>query len=134
MIDTEHDEKQNDVEAPEGTQNEPDEVVDQIEENNPSGEQDEQAGNEPEKADEDGMSLRLHEALVKLDGRLQDHTDLPFDPDALDADSIQEAITNLIEKKPHLKKRRVGGDIGAGNRGNTAPETPDLIGIIRGMN
>lgn len=77
---------------------------------------------------------RLHEQLVKADGRLQDPTDLPFDENHLaDPDALAAAVEELITAKPHLKARRATGDIGAGNRGDAAGKKPfDLIGHIRG--
>lgn len=76
---------------------------------------------------------RLHEALARLDGRLQDVTDLPFDENNLDEESMTQAITELLERKPHLRKREVAGDIGAGNRGSAWPDPIDLIKVIRGI-
>jgi hypothetical protein len=64
------------------------------------------------------LAQQRHESLVRLDGRLQDFTDLPFDPDAvLEAEAIAETITELIGAKPHLKSRKPTGDIGQGMRG-----------------
>lgn len=79
----------------------------------------------------DGLKARLFEALVKADGRLQDATDLPFDEALLDV-GLEDAITELITAKPHLKARRVQGDIGAGKRGSSSDEF-DLLGAIRNM-
>ena len=76
---------------------------------------------------------RLHTALARLDGRLQDATDLPFDENNLDGESMTQAITELLERKPHLRKREVAGDIGAGNRGSARPDPVDLIKVIRGI-
>lgn len=76
---------------------------------------------------------RLHTALARLDGRLQDVTDLPFDENNLDEGSMTQAITELLERKPHLRKREVTGDIGAGNRGSARPDPIDLIKVIRGI-
>lgn len=57
------------------------------------------------RADEYGQ--RLHTALVKADGRLQDPTDLPYDAAHVDdADALTAAINALLEKKPHLANRR----------------------------
>lgn len=79
------------------------------------------------------LAQRLHAELVKADGRLQDPTDLPFNPEHLDTEgALDKAITELIEKKPHLKARRVAGDVGAGARGAASNDT-DLIGLIRSL-
>ena len=82
----------------------------------------------------DGLARRLHAALVAADGRLADPTDLPFDPAHLDSeDSLKSAIADLVTAKPHLKARRVTGDIGAGARGSMGGPKADLIEIMRGF-
>ena len=79
------------------------------------------------------VERRLHDALVSLDGRLQDATDLDFDPSHLEGDGgVEAAITALLEAKPHLAKRAPSGDVGAGVRGEV-DAAPDLISIMRGM-
>lgn len=79
------------------------------------------------------VERRLHAALVSLDGRLQDATDLDFDPSHLEGDEgVEAAITALLEAKPHLAKRAPSGDVGAGVRGEV-DAAPDLISIMRGM-
>lgn len=80
----------------------------------------------------ENLEQRLHDALVKLDGRLQDASDLQFDPDRLEEEGgIEDAITALIENKPHLARRTPKGDVGAGV-GDT-DGTPDLISLMRGL-
>ena len=78
------------------------------------------------------VERRLHEALVRLDGRLHDASDLDFDPKRLEGDGVEAAITALLEAKPHLAKRAPSGDVGAGVRGEV-DAAPDLISIMRGM-
>ena len=78
------------------------------------------------------VERRLHDALVRLDGRLHDASDLEFDPDRLEGDGVEAAITALLEAKPHLAKRAPSGDVGAGVRGEV-DAAPDLISIMRGM-
>lgn len=78
------------------------------------------------------VERRLHEALVRLDGRLHDASDLDFDPKRLEGDGVEAAITALLETKPHLAKRAPSGDVGAGVRGEV-DAAPDLISIMRGM-
>ena len=78
------------------------------------------------------IERRLHEALVRLDGRLHDASDLDFDPKRLEGDGVEAAITALLEAKPHLAKRAPSGDVGAGVRGEV-DAAPDLISIMRGM-
>lgn len=79
------------------------------------------------------VERRLHEALVRLDGRLHDASDLDFDPKRLEGDGgVEAAITALLEAKPHLARRAPSGDVGAGVRGEV-DAAPDLISIMRGM-
>lgn len=78
------------------------------------------------------VERRLHDALVRLDGRLHDASDLDFDPKRLEGDGVEAAITTLLEAKPHLAKRAPSGDVGAGVRGEV-DVAPDLISIMRGM-
>lgn len=81
----------------------------------------------------DTLAQRLHTALVAADGRLQDATDLEFNPEHLDNEkALEAAITALLEAKPHLRARKATGDIGAGERGDAHNDT-DLIGIIRAL-
>ncbi|MGK2855210.1 MAG: hypothetical protein ACSLE3_14095 [Microbacteriaceae bacterium] len=69
----------------------------------------------------DTLATRLHTELVKATGRLADPTDLTFDESHLDdADSLNAAIDELLESKPHLASRRPLGDIGQGQRGGAA--------------
>ena len=81
----------------------------------------------------DQLAQRLHVALVAATGRLADPTDLPFDESHLadDGDALTAAIDELLERKPHLKSRRVVGDVGQGAGGKTADV--DLAGILRGL-
>lgn len=119
--------QEQDVEAPEVQEPdvvEPVDVADEAQE----------AAQEPEEQPEgNDHAERLHTALARLDGRLQDPTDLPFDENNLDEESMTQAITELLERKPHLRKREVAGDIGAGNRGSARPDPIDLIKVIRGI-
>ena len=79
------------------------------------------------------VERRLHDALVRLDGRLHDASDLDFDPKRLEGDGgVEAAISALLEAKPHLAKRAPSGDVGAGVRGEV-DAAPDLISIMRGM-
>ena len=58
----------------------------------------------------------LWAARVNADGRLVDADDLPMpsDADPLDADAVSAAISELIEHKPHLKRREASGVVGQG--------------------
>lgn len=77
---------------------------------------------------------RLLEALVKLDGRLADPKDLDFSPDYLDdPDALDEAIGDLIKRKPGLRARQIAGDVGAGARGNEKQAKPDLMQLMKAL-
>lgn len=79
------------------------------------------------------LKARLHSALIALDGRLADPDDLPFDESFLeDEEKLTEAITELLEKKPGLRSRKVSGDVGQGRRG-TSEHPAGLIDLIRGV-
>lgn len=79
----------------------------------------------------DQLAHRLHTALVAATGRLADSTDLPFDQAHLDdADALTKAIDDLLERKPHLKSRRVVGDVGQGAGGVKAGDV-DLAAMLR---
>lgn len=83
-------------------------------------------------AERDNLARRLHVELVRADGRLADPDDLEFNAEHLDdADALAEAIGQLISRKPGLKARQYGGDVGAGKRGTPAPAPADLIEIIK---
>lgn len=75
----------------------------------------------------------LFEARVAATGRLQDPTDLPFDPALVDdAEALAAAVDDLLARKPHLATRRVVGDIGQGSAGGS-PEGFSLAGTLRGL-
>ena len=72
----------------------------------------------------------LFTALVKLDGRLADPSDLPYSEDYLtDEAALESAISELLERKPGLAARQYRGNIGAGVKGGQATS---LIGLMRG--
>lgn len=79
----------------------------------------------------DDLGARLHDALVRATGRLQDATDLAYDEKYLDdPDALTAAIDGLLQAKPHLGSRRPSGFIPQG-------ATPDggtgfsLAGMLR---
>lgn len=79
----------------------------------------------------DDLAVKLHAALVQATGRLADPTDLPFDAAHLDdPDALAAAIDALLAGKPHLASRRPFGDVGQGNRGNSA-EPVNLADMLR---
>lgn len=80
------------------------------------------------KAKEHGQ--RLHTELVRQTGKLADPTDLPFDENHLsDPDALVAAVDALIAAKPHLKARKVTGNIGQGVR-DTATAEPSILGLL----
>lgn len=71
----------------------------------------------------DDYAHRLHTELVRATGRLADPTDLEFSEDNLDdAEALTAAIDALLEAKPHLRARKVEGDVGQGRRSGDAPQ------------
>ncbi|TDK91548.1 hypothetical protein EI067_22880 [Mycobacterium paragordonae] len=78
----------------------------------------------------DAYGRRLHTELVRATGRLADPTDLPFNAEHLDdADKLANAVSQLLERKPHLANRRPVGDIGQG--ASVSASTVDLAAILR---
>ena len=72
----------------------------------------------------------LFTALVKLDGRLADPSDLPYSEEYLtDEAALESAIGDLLERKPGLAARQYRGNIGAGVKGDSPTS---LIDIMRG--
>lgn len=81
----------------------------------------------------DALGQRLHEALVKLDGRLADPADLPFDAKHLDDPAaLDAAIDALVTAKPGLRARGFTGNVGQGSRGTKKPTGVNLIDLMRG--
>lgn len=79
----------------------------------------------------DQLAQRLHTELVRQLGALQDPSDLPFDEAHLeDPESLQSAVDALLAQKPHLRSRRVSGDIGQG--ATQSAGSVDLLGLLRG--
>ncbi len=89
---------------------------------------DEAAGHRVKAKRADALAARLVTAAVALTGKLADPTDLPFTEDLLDDHGlvddtkVQEAVEDLIKRKPHLAARRPTGDVGQGAR----PEIPEI--------
>jgi len=79
----------------------------------------------------DTLAERLHTELVRATGKLADPTDLPFDAEHLDdPEALAAAVTDLLDRKPHLAARRPSGDIGQGNRGS-APAPFSLLEVLK---
>lgn len=80
----------------------------------------------------DDLAQRLHVALVAQTGKLADPTDLEFSEDHLeDPDALAAAVDDLLTRKPHLRARRVAGDVGQGTRGKSGGGV-DLLEAMRG--
>ena len=78
----------------------------------------------------DDLAHRLHTALVRATGKLQDPGDLPFDEEHLDdPEALAAAVDDLLARKPHLASRKPVGNIGQGASGSTS--TVDLAGLLR---
>jgi hypothetical protein len=76
---------------------------------------------------------RLHTALVAATGKLHDPNDLAYAEEHLaDDEALSAAIERLLEAKPHLKSRRVSGDVGQGNRGDSE-EPFSLLKALKGL-
>ena len=79
----------------------------------------------------DDYAQRLHVAQVAALGRLEDPGDLPYAEDLLDdPEALQQAVEDLLARKPHLASRRVRGDIGQGALSSES-STVDLAGLLR---
>lgn len=63
----------------------------------------------------DDLTGELWRARLELDGRLADPDDLPVDPELVDdPDGIRQAVDELLERKPHLRSRRIRERAGQG--------------------
>lgn len=77
-----------------------------------------------------GMAEELHALRVASLGLLQDPTDLP-PADGLDTlDAVKAAVEDLVTRKPHLKVRKVGGNIGQHEQ-QGSEQGPGLLGRMR---
>ncbi|BBY82020.1 hypothetical protein H7I53_10330 [Mycolicibacterium pulveris] len=81
----------------------------------------------------DELSRQLFTAKVAATGKLADATDLEYNPELLDDDdALSAAIDALTESKPHLKARKVTGDVGQGDRGKPE-EAFSLLKALKGL-
>lgn len=77
-----------------------------------------------------GMAEELHSLRVKSLGILQDPTDLP-PAEGLDTlDAVKAAAEDLVARKPHLRVRKIGGDIGQHEQ-QGGEQSPGLLGRMR---
>jgi hypothetical protein len=76
------------------------------------------------------LSEQLWTARVAALGVLADPTDMPYNGELLDdADALAAAVAELVERKPHLRSRRITGRVGQGERGQD--DTPSLSQLLR---
>lgn len=79
----------------------------------------------------DSLSRELFTARVAATGKLADPADLPYDAHLLDdSDNLTAAIDSLTDAKPHLKARKMFGDVGQGVKGKESAAV-DLAGMLR---
>ncbi len=136
-------EPQEDVEAPEGTE-QPEGAQDGQETPPDDAEadpetfpkeyvqklRDEAAASRVRARQADELSERLHVELVRATGRLADPTDLAYVAGHLeDVDVLEAAIDDLLARRPHLASRRLTGDVGQGATGGEV--SVDLAGLLR---
>ena len=77
------------------------------------------------------LARALFTARVNATGKLSDATDLEYNAEILDdTEGIAAAIDALIESKPHLKARKVSGDVGQGER-STPAKLKDFSSLFR---
>lgn len=85
---------------------------------------------ESQTAKADDYAKRLHEALVKADGRLVDPEALPFQAEHLESsEALEEAIGSILEKKPYLSATRFAGPIKQG--ATKVSEEVNLLSILQ---
>lgn len=83
-----------------------------------------------------GLQQLCIEVVAAQTGRLADPTDLPVTDDLLDEDGmpdpakVDEAVSRLIEAKPHLASTKPRGDVGQGARSDVA-DLPGLGSLLR---
>ena len=78
----------------------------------------------------DELRASLWRTRVELDGRLADPDDLPLDADALDdPDKLRELVDDLLDRKPHLRSRRITTRAGQGE--GTATASVSLADMLR---
>lgn len=73
---------------------------------------------------------QLHTYRVAELGKLQDPTDLPYSSDYDTAEKLEQAVDELLERKPHLRARQVAGDVGQHDNGDTGGGF-SLTGMLR---
>ncbi|KWX22313.1 hypothetical protein AFM11_21000 [Mycolicibacterium wolinskyi] len=79
----------------------------------------------------DELARELWTARVAATGKLDNPAELPFDAEILDdADAINQAIEAAIAQRPYIKSRKLSGNVGQGQRGeSTGPH--DFSGLFR---
>lgn len=77
-----------------------------------------------------GMAEELHALRVASLGILQDPTDLPPGEGLDTMDAVRAAVDDLVTRKPHLKVRRITGDIGQHEQQGDPPSA-GLLGRMK---
>lgn len=81
-------------------------------------------------SERDELAAALWTERVAALGVLADPTDLPHDPEALhDPDRLRELADELVERKPHLRSRRIRERAGQGEGDGSG--TVSLSGLLR---
>lgn len=79
----------------------------------------------------DDYSRQLFRARVERTGLLIDPEDMPYDAALVDdPDALSEAVTELVERKPHLRVVSTSGDLPAFGAGADASNV-SLTGLLR---
>jgi hypothetical protein len=79
----------------------------------------------------DQLSRELFRARVALTGKLADPDDMRYRPSLMDRDgALEQAVDELVQRKPHLAARRVRGNVGQHDRG-TDDQGESLAAILR---
>lgn len=79
----------------------------------------------------DELARELWTARVAATGKLDNPAELPFDAEILDdTDAINQAIETAIAQRPYIKSRKISGEVGQGQRGES-PGPHDFSGLFR---
>lgn len=76
------------------------------------------------------LATELHALRVESLGLLADPEDLPYGPGLDTLEAVEAAAEDLVARKPHLKARRIGGNIGQ-HQQSAGPATVSLMGMMR---
>jgi hypothetical protein len=78
----------------------------------------------------DQLARALFTARVAATGKVSNPAEIAYDADLLDdADALNAAVDAAIAERPYIKSRKVSGDAGQGQHGQTAPL--DFSGLFK---